>query len=409
MKPAFELAEVIERFGNSYSESFKPNTYVQRVLNAIKLCRTSALGGHVDCCEECGHIRISYNSCRNRHCPKCQNTQREAWIADRNQQLLPVNYFHVVFTVPDKLNRLFLLNPPVRYNLLFRSAWDTMAQFFLTKLQAESGMTAVLHTWGQNLSLHPHLHCIVPGGGISVTGNWKQVNISKNGKVYLFPVEQLSAVFRGKFMERLQLQMPVDPNLKRELYKNNWVVYTKEPFAGPEAIVEYLGRYSHKVAISNHRILGIVNKGVSYRWLDYRDNKQKIMHLEGREFLRRFSQHILPKGFVRIRYFGILSSTRKNNLQQLQLTLGMIIKETGSRDWKEICRTRLNYDPDLCPHCGKGKMITLKSIDRTRNRITIISGDSVFHCSESHFHAISIFLFRLVPHQNFKERVYNFR
>lgn len=360
MKPAHELAEVIERFGNSFSESCNPNAYIKRVLRAIKLCRTSVLGGHIDRCEDCGHIRISYNSCRNRHCPKCQNTQREAWITARKQCLLPVAYFHVVFTVPDKLNRLFLMNPPTMYNLLFRSAWDTMAQFFLTKLQAESGMTAVLHTWGQNLSLHPHLHCIVPGGGLCFKGEWKQVSISHNGKVFLFPIEQLSVVFRAKFMEGLQKLITIEPALRRELFKHKWVIYTKEPFTGSEAILEYLGRYSHKVAITNHRILNIDDSGVIFHWRDYRDNKQKVMHLEGVEFLRRFSQHILPKGFVRIRHFGLLSSTHSASLARLQYDLDFQPEVPVIRDWKDICRKLLHYDPDLCPHCGKGKMRTLE-------------------------------------------------
>lgn len=360
MKPAHELAEVIERFGSSFSQAYKPNTYVERVLRAIKQCRTATLGGHVDRCNSCGHIRISYNSCRNRHCPKCQNTQRESWIEERRQRLLPVAYFHVVFTVPDKLNCLFLMNPPQMYNLLFRTAWETVSQFFLTKRQIESGMTAVLHTWGQNLSLHPHLHCIVPGGGISLSGQWRQLNISKNGKIFMFPVEQISVVFRGKFMAGLQKLNPLEPGLKRELYKHKWVVYSKEPFAGPENIVEYLGRYSHKIAISNHRLLEIDDTEVTFRWRDYRDNKQKIMHLEGVEFLRRFSQHILPKGFVRIRHFGLLSSTHFSRLAELQYDLGLKIEEPVSKDWKEICRKHLNYDPDLCPHCSKGKMVTLE-------------------------------------------------
>ena len=250
---------------------------MQRTLRAIKHCRTASLGGHVDKCDSCGHIRISYNSCRNRHCPKCQNTQREAWIENRKQDLLPVPYFHVVFTVPDKLNALFIRYPVQMYNLLFQSVWHTIQQFSFTKLHAETGMVAVLHTWGQNLSLHPHLHCVVPGGGIDYKGQWKQVNTSANGKVFLFDVKNLSTVFRGKLMDGLKKIVSLDKTQVRELYKTNWVVYAKEPFAGPEQVVEYLGRYTHKVAIGNHRLLNIDTNGITFRWRDYRDNKEKIM------------------------------------------------------------------------------------------------------------------------------------
>ena len=200
MKPAFELAQIIDRFGNEFVQQHTPNAYVQRTLRAIQQCRTAALGGHVDQCDTCGHIRISYNSCRNRHCPKCQNTQREAWIEDRKADLLPVPYFHVVFTVPDSLNALFLHRAQILYNVLFRAAWETIAQFAFSSLNAETGMIAVLHTWGQNLSLHPHLHCIVPGGGVDHKNQWKQVRMSVNGKIFLFPVKNMSMVFRGKFL-----------------------------------------------------------------------------------------------------------------------------------------------------------------------------------------------------------------
>jgi hypothetical protein len=360
VKPAYELAQVIERFGKEFYQHYSPNSYIRRTLNAIERCRTSSLGGHVDKCDQCGHIRISYNSCRNRHCPKCQNTQREAWIESRKADLIPVSYFHVVFTVPDKLNGLFIANQKMMYNLLFRSVWETIAQFSYTKLRAETGMVSVLHTWGQNLSLHPHIHCIVPGGGMDYKGKWKKVNISVNGKVYLFPVENLSVVFRGKFLEALQKQIPLEKSFVKSLKKTNWVVYVKEPFAGPAKVVEYLGRYTHKVAISNHRLLKIDESGVTFQWRDYRDNKEKILPLNGVEFLRRFSQHILPKRFVRIRHYGILSTTRRPILHELQEAFGIVVPRIkAKKDWKQICREHLNYNPDLCPCCGKGTMITI--------------------------------------------------
>jgi len=363
VRPALELAQVIERFGKEFETLYSPNTYVQRTLSALLRCRTSSLGGHVDKCDQCGHIRISYNSCRNRHCPKCQNTQREAWIESRKQDLIPVPYFHVVFTVPGKLNDLFLHNPVFLYNLLFRSAWETIAQFSFIKLQAETGMIAVLHTWGQNLSLHPHVHCVVPGGGINYKGQWKGVNTSVNGKVFLFNVKNVSSVFRGKFMAGMQKHLPQDKGFIHDLYKTPWVVYTKEPFAGPNQVIEYLGRYTHRVAINNHRLLAIDEDGVRFRYRDYRDNRQKVMTLEGAEFLRRFCQHILPKGFVKIRHFGLLASSKRSQLRELQQAFGIsapIVKE--KKNWKEICRDHLNYNPDLCPHCRRGKMITIEML-----------------------------------------------
>lgn len=247
------------------------------------------------------------------------------------------------------------------YNLLFRSVWETMSQFSFVKLQAETGMVAVLHTWGQNLSLHPHVHCVIPGGGINYKGQWKGVNTSENGKLFLFNVENVSSVFRGKFMAGMQKHLPQDKGFIRDLYKTPWVVYAKEPFAGPQQVIEYLGRYTHKVAINNHRLLSINESGVCFRYRDYRDNNQKIMTLEGAEFLRRFCQHILPKGFVRIRHYGLLATSKRSQLRELQQAFGIvvpIVKE--KKNWKEICRDHLNYNPDLCPQCGKGIMITIE-------------------------------------------------
>jgi hypothetical protein len=361
LKPAWELAQVIERYGEEFSNKHTPNRYIKRTLSALLRCRTSSLGGHADKCDQCGYIRISYNSCRNRHCPKCQNTQREAWIESRKQDLLPVPYFHVVFTVPDKLNGLFLQHPATLYTLLFSTVWETLAQFSYSKLHAETGMIAILHTWGQNLSLHPHVHGVVPGGGINYRGVWKQVNTSVNAKVFLFRVENLSSVFRGKFLSKLQKILPQDKGFINGLYKTDWVVYAKEPFAGPDQVIEYLGRYTHKVAISNHRLLNVDETGVRFRWRDYRDNKEKVMILEGTEFLRRFCQHILPRGFVRIRHYGLLSTARRKQLRELQQSFGIrVLKIKEKKHWKDICREHLGYNPDTCPRCGKGKMLTIE-------------------------------------------------
>jgi hypothetical protein len=363
VKPKYEVADIIREFGESFTNQYHPNPYLQKTLRALENCRTSIMGWHLDECDSCGHLRISYNSCRNRHCPKCQNTQREAWIENRKQDLLPVPYFHVVFTVTDKLNSLFMHKPVLMYNLLFQSAWETIAQFSHTNLRVETGMIAILHTWGQSLSLHPHLHCIVPGGGVDYKSQWKQVNVSNNGKVFLFDVENLSVVFREKFIDALQKQLPQQKQFINELYENRWGVNSREPFGGPEQVVEYLGRYTHKVAISNHRLLSIDESGVKFRWRDYRDNIEKIMPLSGQEFLRRFCMHILPKRFVRIRHFGILSSTRRKELRDIQRLLGLNPPEKRiKKDWKQICKENLNYNPDVCPCCGEGKMITIKII-----------------------------------------------
>jgi hypothetical protein len=222
-------------------------------------------------------------------------------------------------------------------------------------------MVAILHTWGQNLSLHPHIHCVVPGGGINFRGQWKQVSTSENDKVFLFSVKSLSRVFRGKFIEALQKNLPQTKKYIDSLYKDDWVVYSKEPFAGPEQVIEYLGRYTHKVAIGNHRLLNVDETGVRFRWRDYRDNIEKVMPLEGAEFLRRFCMHILPKRFVRIRHYGLLSTARRTELRELQQAFGINTpKVREKKNWKEVCREHLNYDPDICPQCGKGHMSTIE-------------------------------------------------
>jgi len=220
----------------------------------------------------------------------------------------------------------------------------------------------MLHTWGQNLSLHPHVHCVVPGGGVDYKNRWQQVKVSENGKVFLFPVRNLSSVFRGKFIAGLQQKFPQEKHFIKELYATPWVVYTKEPFAGPEQVVEYLGRYTHKVAIGNHRILNINDEDVTFRWRDYRDNKEKIMTLSGPEFLRRFSQHILPKRFVRIRHYGLLSTSKRPLLRQLQQSFGITPPVREKKNWKQISAEHLGYNPDQCPHCGKGTMRTIERL-----------------------------------------------
>lgn len=346
MRPRCEVADVLQRLGNE-REQMGLSTHQLRTLRAIELCRTLSLGGHVDVCDSCGILKMSYNSCRNRHCPKCQGHKREEWIQKREADLLPCTYYHLVFTLPQQLNVLALQQPSLVYNALFKSAWETLKQFGKTS-GVHLGMIAVLHTWGQNLSLHPHLHCIVPGGGIDHDGKWqKQLRSNK----YLFPVKALSKVFRAKYVNQLRDNGTQDKTLIKSLFHTGWVVYAKRPFGGPKQVIEYLGRYTHKVAISNHRIQQITDTDISFSYKDYREHGiTKIMQLSNREFVRRFAQHILPLRFVRIRHYGMLSSTwKRGKLQTLQSDLRVKRPETKP---KTLLRK--------CPCCKTGTMITIE-------------------------------------------------
>ena len=311
MKPVLELADVLRAHWPMVEQNHAINAWQLRTLGAIMRCRTAALGGHVDACTTCGTVVVSYNSCRNRHCPKCQGHKREQWIAARNSELLPVPYLHVVFTLPSELNPLALHAPKAVYDSLFAAAWSCMQAFAKDPqhLGAATGMVCILHTWGQNLSLHPHLHCIVPAGGLTKAGRWTH---GRGKGKFLFPVKAMSPVFKAKYLAELRQRMTVSKHLLNDLFKKNWVIYAKRPFAHPAHVVEYLGRYSHKIAISNHRLLAHDGKQVTFTYKDYRNNaKNSTMTLEAMEFIRRFALHILPKGFVRIRHYGILSSTAK--------------------------------------------------------------------------------------------------
>ena len=371
-RPAFELAQIIREYRNSFIANCNPLKHHQRVLNAIEKCRTAALGGHIDQCTDCNHIRISYNSCRNRHCPKCQAVNRERWILQREKDLLPTSYFHVVFTLPQELNSFCLKHPVELYNMLFTSCKETLFVFGNDQkhLGAQMGFIALLHTWGQNLSLHPHLHCIVPGGGFTSDDKWK--NARSNGS-FLFPVKAMSIVFKNKFMQKLKMsfiekKMHLEPQLRKTLYNKNWVVYAKQPFLGPEQVIEYLGRYSHKIAISNHRIKSIDGGKVSFSYKDYADaNKTKIMSLTANEFLRRFCMHILPPKFMKIRHYGFLANRSKYKLRTHQQNMGLTKQKSNEKaeksPWKEIAKEKLNFDVEKCPCCKTGKMITIFCFD----------------------------------------------
>ena len=362
MQPEYEVAGVLNAHWPAIQQSGRKfNTWQLRTLHAVRRCRTAPLGAHVDGCISCGHLRISYNSCRNRHCPKCQGNQREKWIQAREQELLPVPYFHVVFTLPEALNTLCIYRPACMYNILFQSAWSVLNTFGHDHkwLGAVTGMIAILHTWGQTLSLHPHLHCIVPGGGLTQQGKWKTART--NGR-YLFSVKAMSKVFRGKFMAALKERLPAELSQQsiNELYKKDWVVYAKRPFNGTQSVIEYLGRYTHKIAISNHRIKNIADGKITFSYKDYTAAAlTKEMTLDALEFIRRFALHILPKGFVRIRHYGILSSTSKADC-------AVVIKEQlpPMAEFKNVKPKYEIYNPLQCPHCKKQTMQTLLRFNR---------------------------------------------
>lgn len=363
MQPAFEVATILNRYWSKANEQLKLNGWQWRTLNAVRRCRTAELGGHIDQCDSCGHLQISYNSCRNRHCPKCQGQQREAWMEARKADLLPVPYFHVVFTLPEALNQICLYQPALVYNLLFSTVWSTIQSFAADEkyLGAATGMISIVHTWGQTLSLHPHLHCIVPAGGLTPNAVWK---FTRNNGKFLFPVKALSTVFRARFVAGLRKVLPDEPkSFYESLFKNDWVVYAKRPFGGPLQVIEYLGRYTHKIAISNHRLISMDGGAVSFTYKDYRqDGYKKDMTLEATEFIRRFAMHILPKGFVRIRHYGLLSNKIKVS------TLEIIRKQLQHQQQPE---KRINEPEKIiatpkeatCPCCKKGLMKHLMDFD----------------------------------------------
>lgn len=374
MHSKLELAHVLRVQWNTIEQAVTKkllNTWQLRTLSALSKCRTAALGGHVDGCTHCGKLRMSYNSCRNRHCPKCQGNDREAWILAREKELLPVGYFHVVFTLPSELNILCMKHPQVMYASLFDTAWDTINTFSKDEKQlgATTGMISILHTWGQQLTLHPHLHGIIPAGGLTKQGKWKSCKTKGN---YLFPVKALSVVFRAKYMYHLRKRV-AEHNLCNEkqlvlpkevidaCFKKQWVVYAKKPFSGVNSVVEYLGRYTHKVAISNHRIteMNTRNNTVTFNYKDYRANgSKKQLSLNSMDFVRRFCLHILPKAFVRIRHYGILSSTAKTK------AIEIIRKQLPKKRNKQSKKTATPYNPLQCNCCKQEAMVLLYSFNQ---------------------------------------------
>jgi hypothetical protein len=375
-RPALELADIIRRSGFARKHPL-PRQH-RRVMDAIAACRTAALGSHVDECGQCGHVQISYNSCRNRHCPKCQSLARAQWLEARKAELLPAEYFHVVFTLPEPIAQLAFYNPKAIYGILFRAAAETLLTIARDPqhLGADIGFFAILHTWGQNLHFHPHLHCVIPGGGLSPDRTrWVACRPG-----FFLPVRVLSRLFRRLFIQALkkafdenQLQFfgEIEGLRQRPAFldflappaKAEWVVYAKPPFGGPARVLEYLGRYTHRVAISNDRLLSIENGQVAFRYKDYRlhgREKHKVMTLPEDEFLRRFLTHVLPPGFQKIRFHGFLSHRhRKQQLALCRRLLESPAQELLPRpaDYRELYQALTGRSLKRCPVCGAEAMV----------------------------------------------------
>jgi len=381
-RPTLEVADLIRRHGDAFLQKHSSSRQQRRVMRAIEQCRTAALGGHLYQCDSCAHQVPVYNSCRNRHCPKCQSLAKAKWLEARQSELLPVTYYHVVFTLPDSLAQLALQNARVIYNLLFRAVSETLLRIAAdpSRLGARIGFFAVLHTWGQTLMLHPHLHCVVPAGGLSLDRTrW----IACRPRFFL-PVRVLSALFRGLFLHYLKqayeegklqfagsledLASPARFNrLLKQARKKKWVVYAKRPFGGPQQVLDYLGRYTHRVAISNHRLLRLEDGRVTFSWKDYRDSgASKEMPLEAGEFIRRFLLHVLPDGFQKIRYFGLMAN--RGRAANLALCRELIpdarpgAPALEMKDWKERYRELIGEDLRLCPACKRGRLIPMQEL-----------------------------------------------
>jgi hypothetical protein len=381
VRPVLEVADIFRRHGPEYRQAHADHLggTERRVMAAIEACRTPALGGHVEHCADCGFVRHAYNSCRDRHCPKCQGLARADWLEARQAELLPVPYFHVVFTVPAPVADLAFHNKAAVYAILFRAATEALRDVAGDPryLGAETGAIAVLHTWGQALHHHPHLHCIVPGGGIAPDrSRWVAC-----APGFFLPVRVLSRRFRDLFVHHLraafaggQLRLPgalaalADPaafaGRLDDLTRIDWVVYAKPPFAGPEQVLGYLGRYTHRVAIANSRLVGLDDGRVSFTWKDYRqDGKSKVMTLPAEEFIRRFLQHTVPDGFHRIRHIGFLANSHRS--EKLALCRKLLAvpppEPVPLRRWQDRLRDLIGQDIEVCPCCG-GRMLTVSTI-----------------------------------------------
>jgi hypothetical protein len=384
-RPTLEVADIFRNYGTAYRKAHPLPLEHLRVMRAIEVCRTAVLGGHLEQCDHCAEERNAYNSCRNRHCPKCQGSDRAKWLESRKAELLPVEYFHVVFTVPEQVAQIAFYNKETVYNILFHATAKTLLTIAgdPTHLGAGIGFFAILHTWGQNLLHHPHLHCVVPGGGLSP--DHERWIACMPG--FFLPVRVLSRLFRRLFLEELedafyhgQLQFPgsIEPlqdafafaALLRSQEDREWVVYAKPPFGGPQQAIEYLGRYTHRVAISNQRLLSDEDGQVSFQWKDYKhENRQnsKIMTIDADEFIRRFLIHTMTPGFQRIRYFGFLANCHRTD--KLALCRQLLIVPTTELlpqpdDCRQVLKTITAENANRCPRCGIGTMIRVGTLPR---------------------------------------------
>jgi hypothetical protein len=386
MSSGLEVADIFRHHGEAYRQARTGHLgrVERRVMSAIELCRTATLGGHVEQCQDCGAIRVAYNSCRNRHCPKCQGQEREEWLAARQAELLAVPYFHVVFTLPALAAEIAFQNKAQVYAILFKTAAETLRMIAADPkhLGAEIGVVAVLHTWGQNLHHHPHVHCVVPGGGPSLDGtHWVGCRPG-----FFLPVRVLSRLFRRLFLQSLQaafdagdlgffgsLAQLAQPTVFAEqlaaLRRTEWVVYAKPPFGGPEQVLAYLGRYTHRVAISNSRLVSLINGRAAFRWKDYRHHdKPKVMTLDADEFIRRFLLHSLPDGFHRIRHYGFLANGhRQDKLALCRKLLAIRPPVEAPSTVPDHHRQQATGPLRLCPCCG-GTMITLDTLPAPQSR-----------------------------------------
>jgi hypothetical protein len=397
-RPTLEVAEIFRRYGETYRVAARPalSTAQRRVMTAIETCRTAVLGGHVEQCDACGHQRIAYNSCANRHCPKCQSLKRAAWIDDRKEDLLDVEYFHVVFTVPQDMAAIAAQNKTQVYGILFRATAETLRTIAADPqhLGAAIGFFAVLHTWGQTLVHHPHLHCVVPGGGLSPDGTrWVACR-----RGFFLPVRVLSRLFRRVFLQDLQaaydagtLRLVGSLQSLRDrtawtralaaVRQTEWVVYAKPPFAGPQQVVDYVGRYTHRVAIANHRLLDMDGGQVRFTYTDYRadpPNTSKTMTLAATEFIRRFLLHVLPTGFHRIRYYGFLGArhrraqlTRCRQLLGPPASLTTPTKAPPRTDYRDHVERLTGVSLRMCPACHHGEMILIERLLPARNAVPL--------------------------------------
>ncbi len=387
MRPiGLELADIFRQIGPTYRQDHADalSNGQRRVMRAIESCRTAALGGHVEQCDGCGYQRISFNSCRDRHCPKCQSLVRAQWLQDRQAEILPVEYFHVVFTIPQELAAIAYQNKAVVYDILFRATAETLRTIAADcrHLGAQIGFIAILHTWGQNLMHHPHLHCVVPGGGLSLDGQrWIACRPG-----FFLPVRVLSRLFRRLFLELLRqaferqdlhffnsLAALEDPDAFARylapVAQAEWVVYAKPPFGGPEHVLEYLGRYTHRVAIANSRLVEFTDGHVAFKWKDYRhESRNKVMTLDAQEFTRRFLLHVLPSGFQRIRHYGLLANCHcQAKLERCRELLQAPAPEMSATpdepaDYRDRYERLTGMSLRDCPHCGHGQMVCIETL-----------------------------------------------